>query len=332
MIKGIHHTGLSVANLDRSIEFYTTGGSFAVRDRFTVSDSAHARMVLGVADAACEVALLKGHTGYLELLKFRTPGARPEGHAPQVHHAGIRHVCVIAQDVMPAYANLVRAGAGTHAPPSGLGTGALYAYLRDPEANILELEGAPWAHGLEHPPWYAHTAIVTPDIPRLAVFYELVTGVGVHSTGSFGPGKRFDVVAGMTGIVFDGAWLRCGTGQIEFWHYRIPETLPAGPHDVSSLGWSHLCFESDDVDADHARLSAEGVPFMSAPVTNHLARFVYGCDPDGNVFELMTPLPVHADLSVDALEGRDVPRLVMEMAAGHYQAGSAPAADVANPT
>lgn len=321
MILGIHHTGLCVADLDRALAFYTGFGSFSLQERFIVPDSEEGRAALGVADAGREVALLRGLTGWLELQCFQACPTAAQT-APQVHHAGIRHLCVIARDAMPAYDAMLRAGASSHAPPSGLGTGALYAYLRDPESNIVELEGAPWAAGLEHSPWYAHTAIVTPDIDRMVAFHEHLTGSHCHSSGSFGPGRRFDRVAGLDGIEFDGAWLRCGNGQVEIWRYRVPQTAPVPPRDTSALGWNHLCFESDDVDAEHSRLAAAGVEFLGAPSDGRFSRCCFGRDPDGNVFELMTPLADRPDLSVQALEGRHIPQRLQELTEGRYVSGA----------
>lgn len=320
MIKGLHHAGLSVANLDGAIQFYTTAHAFEVIARFHVSDRVDLRAMMAVGNSACEVALLRGPTGFLELFHFTNP-AEPDG-PPEVYRAGLRHICLQAADGDWLYDAFVGAGAKSHARPSGLGTGNLYCYIRDPEDNVLELEGLPYAASVASPPWFAHIALVTPNIQRLSAFYSLVTGAPVHSTGHFGPEPKYDVVAGLNDIVFDGAWVKAGPLTLEFWQYHQPKTEPRPLVDASRLGWSHFALEVDDLDAEYQRLSVAGVHFHAAPMSNGAVRFVYGRDPDGTIFELLEVLPGHEHLSVDHVAGRDLPAEMDRLAAQFYRAGA----------
>jgi len=66
---------------------------------------------------------------------------------------------------------------------------------------------------------------------------------------------------------------------------------PPYPH-LYHLGLARIALASDDLDADVARLAANGVAFLSAPATVHLpgglvSRFVCFRDPDGTVLELV---------------------------------------------
>lgn len=320
MIKGLHHAGLSVDDLDRAIGFYQTAHAFQVNSRFSVPDSAELRAMLEVDNSACELALLKGPTGFLELFQFANP-VEPAG-SPEVFRAGLRHLCIQAVDGNQLYDAFVGAGAKSHARPSGLGTGNLYCYIRDPEDNILELEGLPYATSVTSPPWFAHVALVTPDIQRLSAFYSFVTGVPVHSTGHFGPDRKYDVVAGLENIVFDGAWVKAGPLTLEFWHYHQPQTQSRPPANASQKGWNHFALEVDDLDAEYQRLLAAGVPFHGVPMSNGAVRFVYGRDPDGNIFELLQVLPGHEHLSLDHVAGRDLPGEIDRLVAQLYRASA----------
>lgn len=315
MIKGIHHTALNVLDLDRAIAFYSTAGCFELALRFEIEDSARTQALFQLPCGVAQVALLRGPTGYLELFEFASASAAAR--LPQVHEAGIRHICVIAQDCQPVYEALLAAGATAHAPPSGLGTGALYCYLRDPEGNIVELEGAPWAEGMHETPWYTHTAIVSADIKRLGAFYENLVGDTIYRSGAFGPDPKFDRVAGLAGIEFDGAWLRAANAQIELWRYRAPTTETVAPRVFSAPGWSHICFECDNVESEYVRLSGLGVEFLGPPAEGAFSRFVFARDVDGNIVELMTP--TRKDLSVDALAGLAIPGKMMELVATLYR-------------
>jgi catechol 2,3-dioxygenase-like lactoylglutathione lyase family enzyme len=61
---------------------------------------------------------------------------------------------------------------------------------------------------------------------------------------------------------------------------------------LPDAGSAHLCFTSDNLDADVARLQAAGVVFRSLPVEttsgpNRGGRGVYVEDPDGNAVEIV---------------------------------------------
>jgi catechol 2,3-dioxygenase-like lactoylglutathione lyase family enzyme len=289
VITGIHHTGLVVDDLDAMIDFYRTRQSFALLHRFDIEDDPANRAMLRVDNAAAKCAFLRGSLGNIELFAFDSGPSNPP--AREVYSAGIRHICLQTAIDDALFDALVDAGAGTHARPAGLGTGNSYVYIRDPEGNVLELEGTPWAPAAATRPWVAHTAIVTPDIDRLTRFYAMLTGIEIHQRGDFGPDAKFDLVAGVPGVEFLGAWMRLANAELEFWQYRQPETHAVPPIDFRQPGWNHLCFESDDIDADHARLVAAGVDIHQPPTPFGTARIFFGRDPDGNVFEVLQPGP-----------------------------------------
>lgn len=300
-IKGLHHTGLSVSNLERAIAHYENDLGFRSVARFGVEDSSAARRLLDVDDAGAEVALLQNATGYIELFEYKR---RPQrANAPQVYDAGIRHICIQAIDVDNLFDVCMTAGGTSHARPSGLGTGALYAYIRDAEENIMELEGVPWGPQGQGIPWFAHTAFVTHDLDRLTEFYEKLVGVAVHDRQSFGPHRAFDRVAGVEGVVFDGAWIKLANATLEFWQYYEPETNPAKRPDVRALGWNHVCFEVDDIEASYHQLKSDGVELHGPAIRNQFGAFFYGRDPDGNVFECLEISKTAQALSVDELSG-----------------------------
>jgi catechol 2,3-dioxygenase-like lactoylglutathione lyase family enzyme len=294
MIKGIHHVGISVLDLEAALEFYSTAQSFELLYRFEVADSPANRAMLQVENAAARAAFMRGTLGCLELFEFAAGGqaACPDR---AVYAAGVRHICLQTEISDQLYDGLVAAGASTHARPAGLGTGNSYVYIRDHEGNLIELEGTPWAPAGAERPWFAHVALVTPDIDRLTRFYALLTGIDVHRRGSFGPDPKFDLVAGIPDLRFHGGWLRLANAELEFWQYDQPKTVPVERRSAVAPGWNHLCFESDDIAADHARLTELGVDLHGSPHAFGNAQVFFGRDPDGNIFEVLQP---GADASV----------------------------------
>lgn len=310
MITGIHHTGLVVADLDAALAFYTSQHAFAVLSRFDLADTACNREMLQLDDSRARVAFLQGTLGAIELFEYAVPANQSAGDR-EVHCAGIRHIC-LQQDLSDKlYDGLVAAGAASHARPSGLGTGNSYVYIRDPEGNIIELEGVPWAPAAADRPWFAHTAIVSPDMPRLLAFYAMLSGQKSTRQGAFGPDPKFDRVAGIADVRFDGGWLSLANAELEFWHYHHPPTLSAPRRALNAPGWNHLCFESDDLDADYQRLLAKGVEMHGPPQDVGSATVVFGRDPDGNVFELLQP-SAGSSLTVAAMMRDDQGRGVID--------------------
>ena len=288
MAHSIHHLNFIVRDLDAAIAFYSVDQAFRLVSRFDVADTAENRALLQVENAAARAALLIGTLGGLELFEF---AAGREADAPDraVYAAGIRHVCLQTAISDNLYDSMVAAGAGSHSRPAGLGTGNSYVYIRDPEDNLIELEGTPWAPQTARRPWFAHTALVTPDIARLAAFYAQLTGSPVHRQGSFGPDHKFDVVAGIRDVRFKGAWLRLANAELEFWEYDHPRTTAVERRSAEAPGWNHLCFESDDIAADYAQLLDLGVELHTPPHPFRTAQVFFGRDPDGNIFEVLQP-------------------------------------------
>jgi len=83
-----------------------------------------------------------------------------------------------------------------------------------------------------------------------------------------------------------------GYGQrLELLEYKAPRGEPRA-RPLQDAGSAHVCFITDDLDAEVARLQAAGVPFRSLPVVttsgpNKGGRGIYIEDPDGNAVEVV---------------------------------------------
>ncbi|MGI9074031.1 MAG: VOC family protein [Bryobacteraceae bacterium] len=85
-------------------------------------------------------------------------------------------------------------------------------------------------------------------------------------------------------------------GLIETFQYVRPSDGKALPADkkANDAGWTHICFQVDDIEAEVKELQGRGVSFLSTPVTiakTHpvLAgvRFCYFLGPDREVIEIL---------------------------------------------
>jgi catechol 2,3-dioxygenase-like lactoylglutathione lyase family enzyme len=135
-----------------------------------------------------------------------------------------------------------------------------------------------------------HFALTVADADRALDFYrgfgfELVSDREVAG----------DYVQEITGV--DGAHVRLvhlsGFGHnLELVEYKQPKGALRA-RGLPDVGSAHVCFVTDDLDAECERLRAGGVPFRSpGPVTttsgpNKGGRGIYVEDPDGNAVEIV---------------------------------------------
>ncbi len=76
------------------------------------------------------------------------------------------------------------------------------------------------------------------------------------------------------------------------------ETIPAEARGVTK--GVILTFEVDDVDSEHVRLQAEGIPVVSdLRSEDHGQRHAIYRDPNGIIIDLITPIPPSAEFQAD---------------------------------
>jgi len=147
-----------------------------------------------------------------------------------------------------------------------------------------------------------HTAISTPNLPRLVAFYEQLFGYEVVREFAWPRGvAMINGVIGLPDCAAKAVMLRRGDSMLELFEYSHPEprrqleNRPASDH-----GFTHVCFIVDDVEKEQARCEAAGMRFHSpAQKTADLA-FSYGRDPDGNVIELLQLLQADHPFALSA--------------------------------
>lgn len=311
MIRGLHHIGLVVRDSEAAARYY--GRVAAMRrlpDSAAFPASPDEAALAGRGDALQDHCLLAGRNGYLEILSPRQ-AARSADSAPNpINRPGIRHFCVQNHDCTILEKVVIGNGGSLIAPPLDLGTGNQYAYARDPEGNIMEIEGLPYAPAHEQT-WLGHLAIVTRDMDAAIAFYTGLFGSTLKNRGCFGPGPQFDRMGGLVDARIEGAWIPAGNMLLELWQFHAP----AYPHEVPARdffdpGYSHFCVESDDLQEDAVRLAALGGRTESGIFENDRLRSMFARDPEGNMIELLEPRIVGGPLSISALEKPDICELV----------------------
>ena len=139
-----------------------------------------------------------------------------------------------------------------------------------------------------------HFALTVSDMDRSLAFYTGLFGLEVASDREV----VRDYVEQITAV--PGAHQRLvhlsGYGQrLELLEYKAPRGEPRA-RALQDAGSAHVCFITDDLDAEVERLQAAGVAFRSLPVVttsgpNRGGRGIYVEDPDGNAVEVVQLAP-----------------------------------------
>ena len=272
MVNALHHVALAVRDPQQAATFF------------------HSAMGFEAADMPLETGgsrFLRAPNCYLQLIPAQGGDALPV-HARPVNEPGITHFCVQSRKLDVLHASFERAGAKFHSEPVGLGTGNLYCYARDPEANVIEIEGIPYVPE-DQVPWLAHVALATPDVGRLAEFYARVVNGTRLGGQKIGPNPLYDRITGLRDVEVIPYWVASLNVLIELWQFLHPPTeAPTVPRPPGAAGYTHLCFEVDDVAAEVANFRSAGARFESSEMREEPGyRMASGCDPDGNAIELL---------------------------------------------
>ena len=133
--RGVHHTGITVSDLDRSVAFYERLG-FEVAERIEEEGEEVERGV-GVPGARLRVAMLQGPNSRLELIEYLQPSDEPSPHPN--NGIGAAHVCFEVEDVDAAVAELREQGIEFLTDPITHEAGIRWVYAKDPDGITAEL-------------------------------------------------------------------------------------------------------------------------------------------------------------------------------------------------
>jgi catechol 2,3-dioxygenase-like lactoylglutathione lyase family enzyme len=133
---GMHHMGLTVSDLDRSVAFYGRFG-YHVVERIA-EEGADVELGTGVPGAELDVAMLEGPgTSRLELIQYVAPAGSPA--AVPNNGIGAAHVCIEVEDVDEAYEDLRGQGVEFFSEPITHESGIRWVYCKDPDGVTAEL-------------------------------------------------------------------------------------------------------------------------------------------------------------------------------------------------
>lgn len=251
-VVAVESVGMTVSNLDRAVEFYTSVLTFEKTYERELAGREY-ELLTGVFGARARVAGLRLGSESIELTEFLAPRGRPIPADVRANDLIFQHVAVIVSDMDAAYARLRKFGVA-HAssgpqrlPDWNVNAGGIRAfYFRDPDGHFLEILQFPPGKGAAR--WHAsdrlfagidHTAIVVGDTERSLGLYRDLLGLRIAGTS-----ENYEIEQEHLNNVF-GARLRITTLRapagpgVELLEYLAPRGGRPAPVDLEANDLSH---------------------------------------------------------------------------------------------
>jgi catechol 2,3-dioxygenase-like lactoylglutathione lyase family enzyme len=302
--------GMTVSDMDRAIDFYSTVLSFQKVSDVEIAGDAYEQLV-GVFGARARVVRMRLGEESIELTEFLAPRGRPIPPDSRSQDGWFQHIAIIVTDMDRAYTHLRRhkvqhASSGPQRLPDwNPNAGGIEAfYFKDPDGHTLEILEFPAGKGLAK--WHRpagsalflgidHTAIVSRDTDTSLAFYRDLLGLTIAGE-SENYGTEQEHLNNVFGARLRITALRAGAGPgIELLEYLTPRDGRPYPADARANDLFHwqtaLIIAGPDGAASVLRRA--GVPFVSAGVITvaaiplGFARGLLVRDPDGHVMQLV---------------------------------------------
>jgi catechol 2,3-dioxygenase-like lactoylglutathione lyase family enzyme len=143
-LRHIHHTWYTVSDLDRSLAFYAdTLGLEVIATQ--EKEGGYLAAIVGYPDAHVRMAHLRVPAAdhVVELFEYLAPDGEEAGRL-EPRDVGVSHLCLVVDDLPALYDELVEAGVDSFVSPpvevdTGINTGGMALYLRDPDGIPVEL-------------------------------------------------------------------------------------------------------------------------------------------------------------------------------------------------
>jgi catechol 2,3-dioxygenase-like lactoylglutathione lyase family enzyme len=139
MNRGLEHVGLSVANLDRSVEFYRDVLGFKVERILEPAPELPLGDVVGMSGCRARIAHLQSAKGMLELFEYQEPRGKkiPKDHKQADN--GFIHIGFTSSDARAEYRELQQKGVRFLGKPVEFRPGVWIFYFFGPDGEVCEM-------------------------------------------------------------------------------------------------------------------------------------------------------------------------------------------------
>lgn len=307
-IQGVEAVGVTVADLDRSVEFYTYVLHFQ-KEWETELNGPGIEHFKGVFGVRVRVARLRLGTEELELSEYLAPQGRAIPADSRSNDLWFQHIAIVVSDMDRAYKWLrenrvqhVSSGPQTLPAWNAQAAGIQAFYFRDPDGHVLEIihfpsgKGDPhWQqHGTELFEGIDHTTIAVSNTDVSLAFYRDQLGMRVAGE-SENYGDEQEHLNNVFGARLRITSLRALHGPgVELLEYLSPRTGRSIPNDAVANDLAHweTIMDEDNVLNTWEHFAHEHYRLISSDVlkgsldSDHRFQGFLVADPDGHVVEL----------------------------------------------
>ena len=309
-VERVSAIGMTVSDMDRSVEFYSKVLSFEKISDVEVTGEDYERLE-GVFGLLMRVVRMRLGEELIDLTEYLAPKGRPVPVDSRSNDRWFQHIAIITSDMDKAYA-LLRENKVEHAstgpqrlPDWNKNAGGIKAfYFRDPDKHWLEILQFPEGKG--DAKWHRasdklflgidHTAIVVGNTEASLKFYRDVLGLKIAGT-SENYGTEQEHLNNVFGARLRITSLRAvgGGPGIEFLEYIAPRDGRAAPNDERANDLFHWQTTLVVHDANKLAEGLVGSDFRlvspgAVTVNDTRLGFAKGLlvrDPDGHVMALV---------------------------------------------
>jgi catechol 2,3-dioxygenase-like lactoylglutathione lyase family enzyme len=309
LVTGVDAIGLTVSDLDRSVEFYSKVVSFQKVFEREVDGSEYEHLH-GVFGLRMRTARMQLGGEFIELTEYLAPKGRPAPSDARANDGWFQHIAIITSDMDRAYKRLrefkvQHASSGPQRLPewNRNAAGIQAFYFRDPDGHFLEVLAVPPDKGSAK--WHQasdklflgidHTAIVISDTEASLHFYRDLLGLQIvgesenygleqeHLNNVFGARLRITSLRGASGP------------GVEFLEYLAPRDGRAYPPEEKANDLIHWQTKflgtsveqaAQDLRKSRSRFVSTGIVELTAAQAEFRKSIVVR-DPDGHAVQLV---------------------------------------------
>jgi catechol 2,3-dioxygenase-like lactoylglutathione lyase family enzyme len=309
IVKSIDAVGMTVVDMDRSVEFFSRVLSFEKISDVEVWGSEYEQLQ-GLFGLRMRVVRMKLGAELIELTEYLVPKGRPIPVDSRSNDHWFQHIAVVVSDMDKAYQHLrsykvQHASTGPQRLPdwNKAAAGIRAFYFRDPDGHNLEVIYFPPGKG--DPKWQQkserlflgidHTAIVVSDTERGLKFYRDVLGMKLAGE-SENYGTEQEHLNNVFGARLRISGLRAQAGPgVEFLDYLAPRDGRPAPidsrandlwHWQTAMGVNSAEGAAQNIRAARARLISPGIVTIPEKKLG-FSKGLLARDPDGHALQLI---------------------------------------------
>lgn len=309
LVKSVESVGMTVSDMDRSVEFFSKVLSFEKISDLEVHGAEYEKLQ-GVFGLRMRAVRMKLGDETIELAQYLAPEGRPIPADWRSNDHWFQHIAIVVSDMDTAYQHLRQhkirhASTGPQTLPANLkaAAGIRAFYFKDPDGHNLEIIYFPQGKG--DPRWQQktdklflgidHTAIVVSNTQNSLKFYRDLLGLKLAGE-SMNYGTEQEHLNNVAGARLHISGLRAQSGPgVEFLEYLSPRDGRPAPKDTrandlwhwqTTLSTMNAAKAAQKLRTSMGRMASPGVADVPEK-TLGFSKGLLARDPDGHGLQII---------------------------------------------